>query len=701
MAYNTGSELGSTDPRDLSDNSANFDKAINDTANPTWTDRLGKSRITLANQLGYNFKGDYAAGIELSSYTDIIRYSGEFYGPAASATLPYTTTATLPDADSNLVPRGDLVIRQELSGEPIDGKGAALVTGATTYVGSVAENFSGRSVEEGKNYSVMGWHSGSAVQISPAGGGQFLGRASISKSEHNGITIISPTVPPVSAQAGVNLAEKRDNFLSGAGETDAGGTGVFARTSGVIDVTMAGAVAHDVAVDDLGAFNAALAASLSVYVPDGDGYYVSAPITSLQNMALYGEDEVPVDKARGAKIYAPNGFLINTLSSRHRVAIRNLWPIGDGRAAAGIVGIDGQFGGLFEGNHFEGFDITVENPMSFLTDFIRNKFTDTNIGLYLSTANEVNILRNLFQSSCIKAIDTYNLTPAAGGGRAAFPVTVSGNNFNMGTGTEPSILSGQVNYERNYVEVFSGPATPYIFEFVAMRFANPTLNVTDNHINGQGNIPSHIQIYSDNAAGAVVRGEIKRNYLRGTTAEAIVFGEKGGFFGNVTGIEIDQNTASVSPYVRYPSTDYGTPPQNWGINYTAGTLDVSGTTFVSIPFNLKSGFLPIDLQASGTLWNVSKTGLYLVSGSIIQAYSADIRNSEIRVYLNGATVLYQALASLSVAQTGTNYNTISFSIPFSLSSGDDVEFQVRNGETIYRAEVGISEIPRIDQYTAV
>lgn len=113
--YNTGNALGSTDPRDLYDNSQVFDELVNNTTDPTVQDRFGNARITLANQLGYNFKGDYAAGIELVSYTDIIRYNSEFYRPSASATLPYTTTATLPDVDSNLVPVGDANLRQELA----------------------------------------------------------------------------------------------------------------------------------------------------------------------------------------------------------------------------------------------------------------------------------------------------------------------------------------------------------------------------------------------------------------------------------------------------------------------------------------------------------------------------------------------------------------------------------------------------------
>ncbi|WP_252108850.1 MULTISPECIES: SGNH/GDSL hydrolase family protein [unclassified Halomonas] len=46
MAYNTGNPLGSTDPRDFSDNSENLDRALNSDSQ-TWTNRLGQTRPTL------------------------------------------------------------------------------------------------------------------------------------------------------------------------------------------------------------------------------------------------------------------------------------------------------------------------------------------------------------------------------------------------------------------------------------------------------------------------------------------------------------------------------------------------------------------------------------------------------------------------------------------------------------------------------
>jgi len=130
--FNTGNPIGSTDARDLSDNAQNFDNAVNATGD-TWTDRLGVARRTLRSAVGYTGTGtdgaiqSYTSGLVLSGYNVIILYSGEFYRPSASATLPYTTTATLPDVDSNLVSIGDANLRQDLA-DNASGSGAALVS---------------------------------------------------------------------------------------------------------------------------------------------------------------------------------------------------------------------------------------------------------------------------------------------------------------------------------------------------------------------------------------------------------------------------------------------------------------------------------------------------------------------------------------------------------------------------------------------
>lgn len=156
--YNTQNPLGSTDPRDLYDNAENLDNLVNgDQA--AYNDRLGKSRKSWQGiedefsafiaASGYEFVGDYAAGIELTGYQQVVRdINGEFWRLSGSVTLPYTTTgAGLPEG-GNFVAVGDAVLRQELAGSLASGQGANLVNGATIYAGSVAE-LEALSLEEG------------------------------------------------------------------------------------------------------------------------------------------------------------------------------------------------------------------------------------------------------------------------------------------------------------------------------------------------------------------------------------------------------------------------------------------------------------------------------------------------------------------------------------------------------------------------
>lgn len=156
--YATGNPVGSSDPRDLYDTATVADNLVHgDEA--AYTDRLGKSRkswqgmedefAAFIASSGYEFVGDYAAGIELTGYQQILRdTSGEFWRLSGSVTLPYTTTgAGLPEG-GNFVAVGDAALRQELALPVSGGNGSTLVNGATIYVGSVAE-LEGLSLAEG------------------------------------------------------------------------------------------------------------------------------------------------------------------------------------------------------------------------------------------------------------------------------------------------------------------------------------------------------------------------------------------------------------------------------------------------------------------------------------------------------------------------------------------------------------------------
>ncbi len=147
--YATGNPAGSADPRDLYDTAEVSDNLFHGPLR-AYRDRLGKNRKSwtgiekdfaefLASS-GYQFLGDYAAGIEVTAYNQVIRDAGEMWSPAASTTLPYTTTGLGMDESGAFVSRGDAVLRQELAESPsIAGKGVRLVAGAVHGVASRAE----------------------------------------------------------------------------------------------------------------------------------------------------------------------------------------------------------------------------------------------------------------------------------------------------------------------------------------------------------------------------------------------------------------------------------------------------------------------------------------------------------------------------------------------------------------------------------
>lgn len=124
MRYNTGNPVepnGSSDPRDLADNAANLDLALN-SPSLTWTDRLGKSRRSWAGSTGYEDLGDYAAGLAFTSYNQVFRYSGQFYRAKASTALPFTTTGTIGTDLPLFIGVGDAVLRGDLA-NAADGAG--------------------------------------------------------------------------------------------------------------------------------------------------------------------------------------------------------------------------------------------------------------------------------------------------------------------------------------------------------------------------------------------------------------------------------------------------------------------------------------------------------------------------------------------------------------------------------------------------
>lgn len=170
--YNTGNEIGSADPRDLFDNSQNFDEFVNSVIHKTFPDRLGRERLTWCGMVdrfneaqqqrmeefqaeqkernaqftqaqeeredqftqaqeeredrfnqfiissGYEYIGDYGPNVTFTEYNQIVRGpDGDFWRVSGGTDLPYTTTGAGIPEDGALVNVSDAVLRQELDAD--------------------------------------------------------------------------------------------------------------------------------------------------------------------------------------------------------------------------------------------------------------------------------------------------------------------------------------------------------------------------------------------------------------------------------------------------------------------------------------------------------------------------------------------------------------------------------------------------------
>src|SRR5690606_26280011 len=132
--------------------------------------------------------------LNIATRKQYFRRDDRFYAAAEDAVLPYSTTGDWATDSTSLVLLGDDVLRQDIGGNIVDGKGALLVRGATVYVDTLAEltALSGALLPEGQLAQIAEWHSGSRQ-----GSHSVIWRASVSKSLH-GVMGWSPTVPSVS-----------------------------------------------------------------------------------------------------------------------------------------------------------------------------------------------------------------------------------------------------------------------------------------------------------------------------------------------------------------------------------------------------------------------------------------------------------------------------------------------------------------------
>ncbi|HCL4381821.1 TPA: hypothetical protein N2D20_005657, partial [Pseudomonas aeruginosa] len=126
--FQTLNPLGSKDPRDLYDNAENFDAAMNDRANTTWSDRFGVSSPTMK---GYeeqfndwlDAQGfepgflEYVDGSPLTvdRPTQLIQRDGNLYSVKRPADFPLNLTGNWATDQNLLVAQTDQSLRQDLS----------------------------------------------------------------------------------------------------------------------------------------------------------------------------------------------------------------------------------------------------------------------------------------------------------------------------------------------------------------------------------------------------------------------------------------------------------------------------------------------------------------------------------------------------------------------------------------------------------
>lgn len=241
--YNTGNATGSDDPRDLHDNIIDIDEWSTSKTKYTHPDRLGFPRktfygieqdaITAIQNAGYVGTGvdgvveDYAAGIEFTQYNQILRdpADGEFWRISGTVAMPYTTTgAGLPEGGA-FVSVGDASLRQALAdgtAEVSSSTGVEAIESALDRRLVTADSIAAlislptTTLFDGQQISLKEYKPGYS-----AGGGVFYWDATRPKSEHNGGTVISPTVP---------FSEVPADYISGVGETDSSGNGCFIRS---------------------------------------------------------------------------------------------------------------------------------------------------------------------------------------------------------------------------------------------------------------------------------------------------------------------------------------------------------------------------------------------------------------------------------------------------------------------------------------
>lgn len=133
--YATGNPLGSMSAKDLLDNAQNLDFFMNG-KEQGYHNRYFEYRISYfgmevafreaqsyrdeafkyaIRNSGFKLLGEYAPGVTLTTYNQVVRYQGELYGLATATEAPYTLTGVWAADAVHLISRGDAALRQDIN----------------------------------------------------------------------------------------------------------------------------------------------------------------------------------------------------------------------------------------------------------------------------------------------------------------------------------------------------------------------------------------------------------------------------------------------------------------------------------------------------------------------------------------------------------------------------------------------------------
>lgn len=254
------------------------------------------------------------------------------------------------------------------------------------------------SIPDGKKFSVLSWHPPTFPSADLHGGGNFYWDSGSPKSLHNGISVISPTVPTVTNQAGATEEDRVQNFIDGTGETDGGGNGVFVREieGGRVKATDAGAK-PGASFDSTYPIQKILD---NFQVCDLENHQFKITSVTSQHCALWGNAAELVSSATTFAVYYNVGYTPenpNIDISRKLIdgvhITSDAAQTGDDVAFnAGAVGLkirgnNNVFGYVDISKFEKGVDMTEDDTYIIDFDWLRVRFCDIGINADFSAAN--------------------------------------------------------------------------------------------------------------------------------------------------------------------------------------------------------------------------------------------------------------------------------------------------------------------------